>query len=145
MHLFGLTGGIASGKSSVSSLLEELDCPIIDADVIAREGCFVVVVVVVVVIECFFAVVEPGKPALKRIVEQFGEEVLLEDGRLDRKKLGAIIFENETKRRILNQCTHPYIQKAMLWQVVSYFLTGNLGEGGGGDRSIHCNQGNQWW
>ena len=58
-------------------------------------------------------------------MEQFGEEVLQEDGRLDRKKLGAIIFENETKRHTLNQCTHPYIQKAMLWQVVNYFLTGN--------------------
>lgn len=69
-------------------------------------------------------VVQPGRPALKCIVAQFGEEVLQEDGTLDRKKVARIIFEDESKRHVLNQCTHPYIQRAMMWQVAKYFLTG---------------------
>ena len=69
-------------------------------------------------------VVEPGRPALKLIIQHFGEEVLLEDGRLDRKKVAGIIFENESKRNLLNRCTHPYIQKAMMWEVVKSFLKG---------------------
>lgn len=68
--------------------------------------------------------VEPGKPALKQIVAHFGEEVLQGDGKLDRKKLGGIIFGDESKRRVLNQCTHPYIQKAIMWEVAKCFLTG---------------------
>ena len=68
--------------------------------------------------------VEPGKPALKLIVNHFGDEVLLPDGSLDRKKLGSIIFGDESKRLALNRCTHPYIQRAMIWEVVKYFLRG---------------------
>lgn len=126
MHLFGLTGGIASGKSSVSSTLEELGCPIIDADVIARQGD----------IRCYLnlmiqplhsynpPVVEPGKPALQLIVQNFGDHVLQSDGSLDRKKLGKIIFEDEAKRHVLNKCTHSYIQRAMMWEIVKYFVKG---------------------
>lgn len=68
--------------------------------------------------------VEPGKPALGLIVQHFGDGILQSDGSLDRKKLAAIIFEDESKRRILNQCTHPYIRKATLWEIVKYFLKG---------------------
>jgi dephospho-CoA kinase len=71
-----------------------------------------------------FEVVEPGRPALKQVVSHFGKEVLQEDGRLDRKKLAGIIFEDESKRRLLNRCTHPYIQKAMMWEVLKCFLKG---------------------
>ena len=70
------------------------------------------------------AVVEPGKTAWKMIVDNFGQEILLEDGNIDRKKLGQIIFQDESKRRVLNRCTHPSIQKAMIWQVMKHFLQG---------------------
>ena len=71
-----------------------------------------------------FVVVEPGKPAWKKIVDNFGLEILLQDGHLDRQKLGQIIFQDEAKRKILNRCTHPFIQRAMIWQVAKHFLMG---------------------
>ncbi|PIK37859.1 putative dephospho-CoA kinase domain-containing protein [Apostichopus japonicus] len=106
MFLIGLTGGIASGKSTVSSFFHELGCPIIDADKIARE------------------VVEPGKPAWKLIVQHFGREVLQADGTLDRPKLGNIIFNDSSKRKLLNSCTHPAIQREMIWQVIKCLFKG---------------------
>ncbi|XP_078722009.1 dephospho-CoA kinase domain-containing protein [Lampetra fluviatilis] len=106
MFLVGLTGGIASGKSTVASIFRELGCPVIDADEIAR------------------LVVEPGRPALKKIVEFFGEEVLHSDGRLNREKLGAIIFAEPQKRRLLNSITHPDIRRHMLKQILWHFVRG---------------------
>ncbi|KAL0984431.1 hypothetical protein UPYG_G00141400 [Umbra pygmaea] len=106
MFLVGLTGGIASGKSTVSSLLRELGCPIIDADVVARK------------------VVEPSSPAYLKIVKHFGPEILLENGEIDRQKLGQLIFTNEDKRRLLNSITHPEIHKAMFKQILFYFIRG---------------------
>lgn len=91
MHLFGLTGGIASGKSVVGARLRERGVPVIDADKLAREA------------------VLPGTDALKAIVATFGEEVLLGDGSLDRKKLGAIVFADEAKRKALNAIVHPAV------------------------------------
>jgi dephospho-CoA kinase len=91
MHLFGLTGGIASGKSSVARVWRDLGLPIIDADVLARE------------------VVMPGAPALADIRAEFGDSVLAPDGTLDRKALAAIVFADDAKRRRLNQLTHPRI------------------------------------
>lgn len=96
--IIGLTGSIASGKSTVAKMLEEMNFPIVDADQVAR------------------VVVEPGKPALQEIIEQFGEEILLEDGSLNRQKLGDIIFHNPSKRAILNNIMHPAIRKEMLSQ-----------------------------
>ncbi|GAB3617508.1 hypothetical protein GCM10027416_20650 [Okibacterium endophyticum] len=93
MTLIGLTGGIASGKSLVSSRLRDLGAVIVDADVIARE------------------VVEPGRPALERIVREFGDEVLAADGSLDRAALGAIVFSDPSKRRVLNDITHPAVRE----------------------------------
>ena len=58
------------------------------------------------------------------IVKNFGHDVLLEDGHIDRQKLGQIVFQDEAKRKILNRCTHPYIQRAMLWEIVKHFLRG---------------------
>jgi dephospho-CoA kinase len=91
--LVGLTGGIATGKSTVSALLRRLGCEIIDADLLARE------------------VVEPGQPALAQIVTEFGRDVLTADGELDRKKLGAIIFADPERRRRLEGITHPAIRE----------------------------------
>lgn len=91
MKIIGLTGGIASGKSTVSKYLRELGAIIIDADIIARE------------------IVEKGKPALKDIVEYFGREVLNEDGTLNRKYLGKIVFNDSEKLKILNKITHKRI------------------------------------
>lgn len=106
MFLVGLTGGISSGKSTVSSMLRELGCPIIDADLVAR------------------SVVERHSPAYRRIVRHFGAEVLLENGDIDREKLGQLIFADAEKRKVLNSITHPEIHKAMLKLIVLYFLRG---------------------
>ncbi len=90
--LVGLTGGIATGKSTVSEMLRRLGCVIIDADVLARE------------------VVAPGEPALTEIVREFGPAVLQPDGTLDRKALGAIVFGDADRRRRLEAITHPAIR-----------------------------------
>lgn len=95
MHLFGLTGGIATGKSTVSRMFADLGVPIIDADLVARE------------------VVEPGQPALAEIAQRF-PGVLGADGRLDRAKLGARIFGDAAERAALNAITHPRIQQAVM-------------------------------
>jgi dephospho-CoA kinase len=94
--LVGLTGGIATGKSTVSTLLRELGAEIIDADVLARE------------------VVEPGEPALAEIAAAFGPGVLDAGGRLDRKALGAIVFADPERRRTLEAITHPRIRDRFL-------------------------------
>ena len=87
----GLTGSIAVGKSFVLGVLRELGARTIDADQIARE--------------C----VEPGGPGLTAVVDEFGESVLNADGSLDRAKMGAIVFSDETKREKLNSILHPFI------------------------------------
>lgn len=91
MRVIGLTGGIASGKSTAARTLAELGARVVDADQVARD------------------IVAPGQPALAEVVRAFGREVLLPDGTLDRKKLGAIIFADPDKRRTLNAITHPRI------------------------------------
>lgn len=94
MRIFGLTGGIASGKSTVARLLRELGAPIVDADLLARE------------------VVAPGTEALAEIAETFGPEMLLANGELDRKALGAKVFADAAAREALGAITHPRIAKA---------------------------------
>lgn len=91
MRVIGLTGGIASGKSTAARTLAELGARIVDADQVARD------------------IVAPGQPALAEIVRAFGRDVLLPDGTLDRKKLGAVIFADPDQRRTLNAITHPRI------------------------------------
>src|SRR5687767_12231143 len=91
MKVYGLTGGIGSGKSSVARMLRELGYPVVDADEIARE------------------VVQPGTPALAELTASFGDEILDERGELDRKRLGARVFADEEARRRLNAITHPRI------------------------------------
>ena len=90
----GLTGSIAVGKSFVCSVLRELGCHVLDADVTARE------------------VVAKGTPGLAAIVREFGEGVLTEAGDLDRKKLGAIVFADKQKREVLNSIVHPLVIEA---------------------------------
>ncbi len=87
----GLTGGVASGKSSVSDFLRELGAVVIDADQLARE------------------VVAAGTPGLERVVEAFGADVLAPDGELDRAKVGAIVFADEEQRRVLETIVHPLV------------------------------------
>ena len=94
--LLGVTGGIASGKTVVAKMLEELGAPLIDFDVLARQ------------------VVEPGKPAFTQIVDYFGKEVLQGDGTLDRKRLSRIVFRDTEKRNQLEGFTHPPIYEAFL-------------------------------
>jgi|SRR5690348_6434388 len=87
----GLTGSIGTGKSFVSSVFVELGCHVLDADHTARE------------------VVMPGTPGLKALVDAFGQDILSADGTLDRKRLGALIFADQSKREQLNHILHPFI------------------------------------
>ncbi len=93
MYIIGLTGGIASGKSTVSAMLAELGAYIVDADKIAHE------------------IVAPGQPAWREIVDHFGENVLLPDEKIDRKLLGNLIFENISERTWLEKITHYRIKE----------------------------------
>jgi len=104
MFLIGLTGGIASGKSTVCAMIKEAGVPVVDADTIARQ------------------VVEVGTPAYKEIVKHFGDEVLQEDGSIDRGKLGAAVFSDEGKRKLINSITHPRIYAEMRSQAFRHFL-----------------------
>lgn len=94
MQLIGLTGGIASGKSTIASRLAELGAVVVDADRIARE------------------VVEPGTPALAEIARVFGDGVIAADGSLDRPALGAIVFGDTKALQKLNAITHPAVLAA---------------------------------
>ena len=93
--VIGLTGGIASGKSTVSAKLKELGAAVIDADLLARD------------------VVRKGEIAYNRIVQCFGEDILLPGGDIDRKKLGNIVFSDKEKLALLNSITHPEIINRM--------------------------------
>jgi dephospho-CoA kinase len=90
----GLTGGIASGKSTVSARLAQLGAVVVDADRLARE------------------VVEPGTAGLAAVVQEFGEGVLNDDGTLDRAALGALVFASDERRRALEAIIHPLVRAA---------------------------------
>jgi dephospho-CoA kinase len=98
----GLTGGIATGKSTVAKMLVQRGAMLIDLDQIARE------------------VVAPGQPALAQIAERFGQAILQPDGSLDRKRLGAIVFADEERRKELEQITHPAIRSVMKTRMQEY-------------------------
>lgn len=97
--ILGLTGGIGSGKSAISAMFEELGIQVVDADIVARE------------------VVEPGSVGLTKITAHFGDEILTTDGSLDRAKLRAIIFADESQKQWLNNLLHPLIRESMLAQL----------------------------
>lgn len=109
MLILGLTGGIACGKSTVSNHLRSQGYPIVDADVIARQ------------------VVEPGKPAYKRVVEAFSADVpqlLNEDKTLNRAELGKAVFGNPDRLKVLNGIVHGAVKKEMVWQLFSLYVRG---------------------
>ncbi len=90
-RIYGLTGGIASGKSTVGAMFVKQGIPLIDADLIARD------------------IVKQGSTALKHMVETFGDHVLTADGQLDRKSMGDLVFTDKSARDKLNAITHPKI------------------------------------
>ncbi len=94
MRVIGLTGGIASGKSTVSDMLRALGARVVDTDAIAR------------------AVVEPGKPAWEEIVTWQGRGILQPDGSIDRRRLGELVFADKAARAALEAITHPRIEAA---------------------------------
>jgi dephospho-CoA kinase len=107
MRVIGLTGGIASGKSTVAAMLRELGAPIVDADLLARQ------------------VVEPGSPALAEIAQTFGADMLAADGSLDRKKMGERIFADPGARATLNAITHPRIAQASAAALADFAAAGH--------------------
>lgn len=110
MKVFGLTGGIATGKSTVRQMFEDQGVPCIDADVLARE------------------VVEPGTSGFNKIRHHFGDEILQTDANgvqvIDRAKLGRIIFEDHDKRKTLNSITHKEVRNKMIQLLLYYFVKG---------------------
>jgi dephospho-CoA kinase len=95
MYAIGLTGGIASGKSTVVQMLEQKGAALLSADAVGHE------------------VYEPGRPAWHEIVDAFGRQVVAEDGTIDRKKLGAVVFSDPRQLQKLNAITHPRIKEMM--------------------------------
>ena len=99
MLVVGITGGIASGKTAASNRFAELGVPVVDADVIAHQ------------------IVEPGRPACKKVIEEFGPEIAIEDGGFDRAKLRKIVFADSKKKELLESILHPEIRKEILRQL----------------------------
>ncbi|MFP5114492.1 dephospho-CoA kinase [Bacillaceae bacterium C204] len=97
--VIGLTGGIASGKSTVSNFLKEMDITVVDADLEARLA------------------VMKGESAYFKIIAEFGEDIILANGEIDRQKLGSIIFHQVEKRQRLNDIVHPEVRQRMSDQV----------------------------
>ncbi len=102
MKLIGLTGGIACGKSTAAKYFEKRGIPVIYADQLAHR------------------VIEPGRRAYKKIVEEFGSSVLDSSGKIDRKKLGEIVFNNPEKLERLNQITHPEVALEAAREIARY-------------------------
>src|SRR5690554_4601509 len=96
MKLIGLTGGIATGKTTVSKILQDSGIPVIDAD------------------EVYSKLSEKDQPVWKAIYQAFGKKYILPDGQIDRKALGKLIFSNRQAREELNRITHPIIKDEML-------------------------------
>ncbi|XP_022222075.1 dephospho-CoA kinase [Drosophila obscura] len=107
MFIVAVTGGIATGKSTVSKVFERHGIPVIDADKIARE------------------IVEPGQAGWEQIRAAFGEDVLLPSKEINRPVLARMIFEDKELRGKLNQITHPKIHRKIFWQAFKLFVTGH--------------------
>jgi dephospho-CoA kinase len=102
MRKIGLTGGIASGKSTVAAILRELGYDVIFADEISRR------------------LLDPGQPAYEETIREFGREILLPDGTLDRKKIGSIVFADRSKLDRLNAIIHPRVESQVLKQFADW-------------------------
>jgi len=122
MITFGLTGGIASGKSTVTKSLRANNVPVVDADIVARQ------------------VVEPGTPGLAQVIQYFGPQFLLPDGSLDRIKLGNLIFADKTLRDVLNHVMLPLINDESALQLKKFHDEGH--EIVGYDGALICEMGN---
>jgi dephospho-CoA kinase len=109
MLRLGLTGGIASGKSAVAAMLREMDFPVLDADGLAHK------------------LMEPGQPAHEEILREFGAEVADASGRIDRAKLGALVFADRAKLERLNAILHPRVKEAMFRQFAEWERSGTSG------------------
>ncbi|MBQ7641695.1 MAG: dephospho-CoA kinase [Acholeplasmatales bacterium] len=101
-RVIGITGGIASGKSNVCAVIKELGYPIIDCDEITRRNYEI-----------------DGK-IYKVVLERFGKDFLLDDGNIDRKKLGKLVFNNSSAKMLLNSITHPIIKEELLKEIAKY-------------------------
>ncbi len=97
MRIFGLTGGIGSGKSTIAAMFREEGIPVVDADRVARD------------------VTAPGEYAYLEIVQRFGREILRDDGEIDRKKLGDVVFSDPARRSELESVTHPRIVEGIAY------------------------------
>ncbi|KAJ4850588.1 hypothetical protein Tsubulata_017189 [Turnera subulata] len=107
MRMVGLTGGISSGKSTVSNLFKSHGIPVVDADIVARE------------------VLKKGAPGYKKVVAAFGDEILQPNGEVDRQSLGQIVFSDPEKRQLLNRLMARYISSGILWEVFKLWLEGS--------------------
>ncbi|WOL15835.1 hypothetical protein Cni_G24616 [Canna indica] len=107
MRVVGLTGGIASGKSTVSNLFKSEGLPVVDADVVARD------------------VVRKGTGGWKKVVKAFGNDILLENGEIDRACLGQIVFTDPAKRQLLNRLLAPHISSGIFWEVLKLWIKGS--------------------
>lgn len=105
--LFGLTGGIATGKTTVAKLLRDLGVAVICADSWAH------------------VITEKGKPVAKKIIRTFGKEIVLENGEIDRAKLGNIVFVKTKARKILESLVHPEVKKQMLAEAKGFKKAGH--------------------
>ncbi|KAK2983779.1 hypothetical protein RJ640_017182 [Escallonia rubra] len=106
MRIVGLTGGIGTGKSTVSNLFKAHDIPVVDADLVARN------------------VLKKGSGGWKKVVAAFGEDILLENGEVDRPKLGQVVFSDPAKRQLLNRLLAPYISSGILVEVLKLWMKG---------------------
>lgn len=107
MRIVGLTGGIASGKSTVSNHFKAHGVPVVDADIVARD------------------VLKKGTGGWKKVVAAFGEEILQADGEVDRPKLGRIVFSDPAKRQLLNRLLAPYISSGIFQEILKLWLKGH--------------------
>lgn len=122
MITFGLTGGIACGKSTVTKTMRAEGCAIVDADIVARQ------------------VVEVGTPGLKAVIETFGPEYLQEDGTLNRTKLGALVFFDKVAMDKINKLMYPLINNEAVTQIKKLHDEGQRVVGY--DAALICEQGN---
>jgi len=106
VKIIGITGGIGSGKSIVSRMIRERGFPVIDLDELAHE------------------IIEPGKPAYDQIIARFGKDILDPDRRIERRRLGAVVFSDTGARKDLEAITHPEISRLLLEKIERYRSAG---------------------